>query len=76
MAASGQGSIMISAAGGGTGGPGVGFVTTIPLMLASLAGGYLYAADPAYPWLFVLIATSASILLTALFVRDPQQAQV
>jgi MFS family permease len=76
MAALGQGGIMIGAAGGGTGGPGVGFVTTIPLMLSSLAGGVLYAANPSYPWFFVLVATGLSILLTALFIRDPQHAEV
>ena len=76
MAALGQGGIMIGAAGGGTGGPGVGFVITIPLMLASLVGGYLYAANPAYPWFFVLVATVLAILLTVLFIRDPQQAEV
>jgi MFS family permease len=76
MAALGQGGIMIGAAGGGTGGPAVGFVVTIPLMLSSLAGGYLYALDPAYPWYFVLMATALSILLTALFIRDPQRAEV
>ena len=76
MAALGYGGIMIGAAGGGTGGPATGFVTIIPLMLSSLAGGYLYAANPAYPWFFVLIATALSILLTVLFVRDPQLAEV
>jgi MFS family permease len=76
MAALGQGGIMIGAAGGGTGGPGIGFVTTIPLMLSSLAGGVLYAANPTYPWFFVLVATALSILLTALFIRDPQHAEV
>lgn len=76
MAALGHGGFMIGAAGGGTGGPGVGFVITIPLMVASLAGGYLYAQNPAYPWLFVLIATAISIILTVLFIRDPQKAEV
>jgi MFS family permease len=76
MAALGQGSIMIGMAGGGTGGPAVGFVITIPLMLSSLLGGYLYATNPVYPWFFVLFATALSIALTALFIRDPQRAEV
>jgi MFS family permease len=76
MAALGQGGIIIGPAGGGTGGPGVGFVITIPLMLSSLVGGYLYAANPAYPWFFVLIGTALSVLLTALFIRDPQRAEL
>jgi MFS family permease len=75
MAALGQGGIMIGVAGGGTGGPAAGFVVTIPLMLASLAGGYLYTASPTYPWIFVLVATSLSILLTLFFIRDPRRAE-
>lgn len=76
MAAIGQGGIMIGAAGGGTGGPAVGFIITIPLMIASLAGGYLYALNPTYPWFFVLITTTISIILTVLFIRDPERAEI
>ena len=76
MAALGQGGVMIGAAGGGTGGPGTGFLITLPLMIASLAGGYLYAQKPTYPWLFVLIASTLATILTALFIRDPKQAEV
>ena len=76
MAALGQGGVMIGAAGGGTGGPGTGFLITLPLMVASLAGGYLYAQNPSYPWLFVLIASTLATILTALFIRDPKQAEI
>ena len=76
MAALGQGGVVIGAAGGGTGGPGTGFLITLPLMIASLAGGYLYAQNPTYPWLFVLIAATLATLLTALFIRDPKQAEI
>ena len=76
MSALGQGGIMLGAAGGGTGGPAVGFLITIPLMMASLAGGYLYAWNPANPWFFVLTATAISVLLTVLFIRDPKTAEV
>ena len=76
MAALGQGGVMIGAAGGGTGGPGTGFLITLPLMIASLAGGYLYAQKPSYPWLFVLIASTLATILTALFIRDPKQAEI
>jgi MFS family permease len=76
MAAIGHGGIMIGAAAGGTGGPAVGFVTTIPLMIASFAGGYLYVQNPAYPWFFVLIATAISIIVTVLFIRDPKRAEI
>ena len=76
MAAIGRGTVMLGAASGGTGGPGVGFVITIPLMIASVAGGYLYAYNPAYPWFFILIVTMISLILSALFIRDPKEAEI
>ena len=76
MAALGQGGVMIGAAGGGTGGPGTGFLITLPLMIASLAGGYLYAQNPIYPWFFVLVASTLATVLTVLFIRDPKQAEI
>jgi MFS family permease len=76
MAAFGRGSVMIGAAGGGTGGPGMGFFITIPVIVASVAGGFLYSTNPAFPWFFVLVSTAISIIVTALFIRDPQKAEV
>ncbi|MBN1583414.1 MAG: MFS transporter [Anaerolineae bacterium] len=76
MAAIGRGAVMLAPASGGTGGPGVGFVITFPLMLASLLGGYLYDYDPVLPWIFVSAATMASIILTTLLIRDPQKAEI
>jgi len=75
MAALGRGTVMIGAASGGTGGPGVGFLVTIPLMIASLAGGYLYTCNPAYPWAFVLVTTLIAFIVSALFIRDPKKAE-
>jgi MFS family permease len=74
MAALGRGTVFIGAASGGTGGPGVGFVITIPLMVASFAGGYLYAAAPRLPWYVVGVALVVALLLGALFIRDPETA--
>ena len=75
MAAIGQGSVMLGAAGGGTGGPGMGYLITVPLMLASLAGGYFYAYNPMLPWLFFLGTTLISIVLTLLWIRDADFAE-
>jgi MFS family permease len=75
MAAVGRGAVLIGAASGGTGGPGVGFVFTIPLMLSSLVGGYLYTANPGYPWFLIAGTLLISILLTVLFVRDPHTVE-
>ena len=76
MAAMGRGGAMIGAAAGGTGGPGLGFLVSIPLMTASLSAGYLYTCNPALPWFFVLAFTLISISLLVRFIRDPEQAQV
>jgi MFS family permease len=75
MAAIGQGTVMFGAAAGGTGGPGLGYVITVPLMLSSLAAGYLYAWRPTSPWWFMLGATLIATLLTLAYIRDGQQAQ-
>jgi MFS family permease len=76
MAAMGRGTVMIGAASGGTGGPGLGFLVTVPLMIASFSAGYLYAHNPAYPWYVAFVAIALCLLLTTLYVRDPQQAHV
>ncbi|MEZ4866383.1 MAG: MFS transporter [Caldilineaceae bacterium] len=76
MGAMGQGGIMLGTAGGGTGGPSVGFVTTIPLMIASLMGGYLYTANPVYPWLFLAGMVALALILVLGFIRDPQAAEL
>ncbi|UCD45461.1 MAG: MFS transporter [Candidatus Bathyarchaeota archaeon] len=70
MAAIGRGSYMIGATGGGTGGPGMGYLFIIPVMAASISGGVLYTINPAYPWLCVLVATLVQVILVVLFIRD------
>ena len=76
MAAIGQGGLMIGPAGGGAGGPALGYLFIPLVMLASLAGGYLYTFNPTYPWYFSLVMTLLSILLTVLYIRDPQRAEI
>lgn len=76
MAAIGQGGMMIGPAGGGTGGPALGYLFIPPVMVASLAGGYLYTLNPAFPWLFSLVSALLSLLLAVLFIRDPQKAEI
>jgi MFS family permease len=76
MAAIGRGAVMLGPAAGGTGGPGMGFLITLPVMLGSIAGGYLYGHNPTLPWFFALGATAISLLLSALFLRDPKQAEI
>ncbi len=76
MAALGRGTVLVGATGGGTGGPGMGFLITVPVMVASLAGGVLYAANPVYPWFFFLFTILASIAVAGLYVRDPKTAEI
>lgn len=75
MAAVGRGTAMIGAAGGGTGGPGLGYLFVIPVMMSSLVGGVLYAMNPVYPWYFVAGTTILQLLCVILFIRDPEVAE-
>ena len=74
MAAIGQGGIMPGAVGS-PGGPSVGYLIIPPLMVASLAGGFLYTLNPVSPWVLTVITGILSILLTILYVRDPRQVE-
>ncbi|MFP3951840.1 MAG: MFS transporter [Candidatus Bathyarchaeia archaeon] len=76
MAALGRGTVFLGATGGGTGGPRVGYMITIPIVLSSMAGGYLYTFDPRYPWLFVTASILISLLVSALYIRDPEEAEI
>jgi MFS family permease len=75
MAAIGRGSVMVGATGGGTGGPGMGYIFTIPVMTASILGGILYSVNPVYPWICVLGATILQLVSLILFIRDPEKAE-
>jgi len=76
MAAIGQGGMMIGPAGGGAGGPALGYLFIPPVMVASLAGGYLYTLNPIYPWIFSLATTVLSIIITVFFIKDAHRAEV
>lgn len=76
MAAIGQGGMMIGPAGGGAGGPALGYLFIPFVMLSSLAGGILYTLNPTYPWIFSQAVNLLSILLTVAFIRDSRHAEV
>ena len=71
MAAIGRGAFMVGAAGGGTGGPGMGYIFTLPVMASSIIGGILYTRNPMFPWFVVLGAIVIQLLSLVLFIRDP-----
>jgi MFS family permease len=55
MAALGQGMLSINTRGG-SGGPGMGAILTIPSILGSIMGGFIYSYNPIIPWF--LLASS------------------
>jgi MFS family permease len=75
MAALGRGSVLIGATGGGTGGPGMGYLFVVPVMISSILGGVLYAMNPVYPWYLVGIATVIQVIVVIFFIHDPVKAQ-
>jgi hypothetical protein len=75
MAAIGRGSAIIGAAGGGIGGPGMGYIFTLPVIVASALGGILYSVNPIYPWLCIVGTTIIQLLSVVLFIRDPIYAE-
>jgi MFS family permease len=75
MAAIGRGSVFIGATGGGIGGPGMGYIFTLPVIFASFLGGLLYSVNPIYPWLCILGTTTIQLLSVVLFIRDPKQVE-
>lgn len=75
MSAIGRGSVNLGAASGGTGGPGTGFLITLPLMLASMGGGILYAWNPTSPWFLVMGAMAVGLMVTGKWVREPEKAE-
>jgi MFS family permease len=76
MAAIGRGSVMIGAAGGGTGGPGMGYLFTIPVIISSLTGGVFYALNPNYPWIILAVTCLIQILAVILFIKEPKNIEV
>ena len=75
MSAIGRGGVLVGATGGGTGGPGMGYLFTIPVMAASLAGGILYAMNVSYPWICLLATSLVQVVCVVLFIRDPKKAE-
>lgn len=76
MAAIGQGQMLLGSSGGGTGGPGMGFLMTLPVIAGSLVGGYLYDTDPRLPWFFTFAALAVCVMLAWRRLCDPPEACV
>jgi MFS family permease len=76
MAAIGRGSVLLLSPGGGIGGPGLGFVSILPVTLCSLAAGLLYGLEARAPWIVLCALFAAALGLSLRLVRDPQTAEI
>jgi len=76
MAAIGRGSVMIGATGGGTGGPGMGYLFTIPVIISSLAGGVMYALNPDLPWIITAATCVIQVVAVVFYIKEPTTAEL
>jgi len=76
MAAIGRGSVLIGATGGGTGGPGMGYLFTVPVIISSLAGGVMYAVSPDLPWIVTAATCVVQIAAVIFFIKEPTTAEM
>jgi hypothetical protein len=53
----------------------MGYLFTIPVMVASILGGLLYTQNPTYPWICMLGITIIQLLSLVFFIRDPEKAE-
>jgi MFS family permease len=72
MSAIGRGVIMVTGPGVGGGGPGMGFLLTIPIIIGSLVGGFIYSANPLYSWFLLTGALVISTIISVFFLKDPK----
>lgn len=75
MSALGRGTVLIGASAGGTGGPGLGFMITLPLIAASFCAGYVYELSESLPWLIVTVLVALAFCVILLGVREPEVAE-
>jgi len=58
------------------GGYASGFLVFIPMTIGNLLGGYIYDANAAYPWIIQSIMLTVGLLLTIVFLKEPQKVQI
>ena len=74
MAALGQGMLFINTRGGG-GGPGMGAILTIPSVVGSIIGGFVYVNDPMLPWLLLGASLVFNAAVIAALTTPPEGPQ-
>jgi MFS family permease len=75
MAAMGRGALLINPGRGSGGGPGMGYLFALPVMLGSIVGGVIYGIDPAFPWLVQSIILIGIVVASFVFLHEPSQAE-
>ena len=73
MATLGQGMLFINTRGG-SGGPGMGAILTIPSILGSIMGGFVYGFNPALPWLLLAVFMAINTVISIIFI-SPSDAE-
>ncbi len=53
-----------------------GFLPFIPTTIGSLLGGYIYTADPQYPWFILALSLILCFILSVRFIREPVENEV
>ena len=76
MAAIGQGALFSNMRGGGGGGPGMGAVLTIPAIMGSLLGGFIYQASPRLPWFLMGAAMLVSASICVFFMKPSERSVI
>jgi MFS family permease len=56
------------------GGPGMGFILTLPIVVGSLLSGYIYDAVPSAPWLLLGTSLMVNAIIAALFLKTKEEA--
>jgi MFS family permease len=75
MATLGQGTIAISGPGYGHA-RGGGFLSSILIMLGSLAGGYIYAFNPYFSWIILTASILICLILCFKFLKEPKKPEL
>ncbi len=75
MAAMGRGVLMFRPDSGGVGGPSIGYVFAVPVMVGSILGGYIYAVNPMYLWGLVSLFLLASVVVSVVLLREPRTVE-
>ena len=58
------------------GAAGMGFLLSMPMMIGSFIGGYIYGFNPTYPWLLLSASIVLSLVVTIVFLREPKEPEL